>query len=140
MSKARLVITAVTVEKRPVSEVARAYGVARSWICTLLERYRAEGEAAFEPRSRRPKTSPAAISDGIIELIVRVRKELSGGPGRRPAHHLLAPAPPSPGQRLGGDRQPVSDRGRPDHPRTEEAAQVLLPAVCRRAAEPVLAI
>ena len=78
MSKARLVITAVTVEKRPVSEVARAYGVARSWICTLVERYRAEGEAAFEPRSRRPKTSPAAISDGTIELIVRVRKELSG--------------------------------------------------------------
>jgi transposase InsO family protein len=78
MSKARLVITAVTVEKRPVSEVARAYGVARSWIYTLLARYRAEGEAAFEPRSRRPKTSPAAISDSTIELIVRVRKELSG--------------------------------------------------------------
>ncbi len=29
MSKARLVITAVTVEKRPVSEIARTYGVAR---------------------------------------------------------------------------------------------------------------
>ena len=53
MSKARLVITAVIVEKRPVSEVARAYGVARSWVYTLLARYRAEGEAAFQPRSRR---------------------------------------------------------------------------------------
>jgi hypothetical protein len=31
MSKARLVITAVNVEKRPVREVARTYGVARSW-------------------------------------------------------------------------------------------------------------
>ncbi len=30
MSKARLVITAVTAEKRPVSEVARSYGVTRS--------------------------------------------------------------------------------------------------------------
>jgi len=30
MSKARLVITAVTVEKRPVGEVARSCGVARS--------------------------------------------------------------------------------------------------------------
>jgi hypothetical protein len=57
MSKARLVITAVTVEKRPVSEVAKAYGVARSWVCALLARYQAKGEAAFEPRSRRPKTS-----------------------------------------------------------------------------------
>jgi len=35
MSKARLVITAVTIEKRPASEVARSYGVARSWIYTL---------------------------------------------------------------------------------------------------------
>jgi transposase len=78
MSKARLVITAVTVENRPVGEVARAYGVARSWIYTLLARYQAEGEAAFEPRSRQPKTSPAAISDAVVELIVALRKELAG--------------------------------------------------------------
>lgn len=78
MSKARLVVTAVTVEKRPVSEVARTYGVARSWIYTLLARYRTEGEAAFEPRSRRPKTSPNAISPDAVELIIRLRKELAG--------------------------------------------------------------
>jgi transposase InsO family protein len=77
MSKARLVITAVTVEKRPVSEVARTYAVARSWIYTLLARYRVEGEAAFEPRSRRPKTSPNAISDTTVDLIIRLRKELA---------------------------------------------------------------
>ena len=78
MSKARLVITAVTVEKRPVSEVAKSYGVARSWVYALLARYQAEGEAAFEPRSRRPKTSPTAISDDTADLIIRLRKELSG--------------------------------------------------------------
>jgi transposase InsO family protein len=77
MSRARLVITAVTVEKRPVSEVARSYGVARSWVYTLLARYRAEGDAAFEPRSRRPKTSPRAISADTADLIVRLRKELT---------------------------------------------------------------
>ena len=77
MSKARLVITAVFVEKRSVSEAARTYGVARSWIYKLLARYEAEGEAAFEPRSRRPKTSPAAISDQVAGLIVRLRKELA---------------------------------------------------------------
>jgi transposase len=86
MSKARLVITAVIVEKRPVGEVARAYGVARSWIYTLLARYRAEGEAAFEPRWRRPKTSPNAIGDATAGLIIELRKELAGqgldaGPG-----------------------------------------------------------
>jgi transposase InsO family protein len=78
MSKARLVITAVTVEKRSVSEVARTYGVARSWVYTLLARYQAEGEAAFEPRSRRPKTSPTALSDETVAVIIRLRKELSG--------------------------------------------------------------
>ena len=78
MSKARLVITAVTVEKRPVSEVAGSYGVARSWVYALLARYQVEGEAAYEPRSRRPKTSPSAISPDTVELITRIRKELSG--------------------------------------------------------------
>jgi transposase InsO family protein len=78
MSKARLVITAVTVEKRSVSEVARTYGVARSWVYTLLARYQAEGKAAFEPRSRRPKTSPTALSDETVAVIIRLRKELSG--------------------------------------------------------------
>jgi len=78
MSKARLVITAVTVEKRPVSEVARSYGVARSWVYALLERYAAEGEAAFEPRSRRPKRSPNATAPETVELIVALRKDLAG--------------------------------------------------------------
>jgi transposase InsO family protein len=78
MSKAQLVITAVTVEKRPVSEVSRSYGVARSWIYALLARYREEGEAAFEPRSRRPKTSPRAIPDATASLITEVRKDLAG--------------------------------------------------------------
>ena len=78
MSKARLVITAVTVEKRPVSEVAKSYGVARSWVYALLARHEAEGEAAFEPRSRRPKTSPSAISPDTVELITRLRKDLAG--------------------------------------------------------------
>ncbi len=78
MSKARLVITAVIAEKRPVSEVARSYGVARSWVYALLARYATEGEAAFEPRSRRPKTSPRAISDATVSLITELRKDLAG--------------------------------------------------------------
>jgi transposase InsO family protein len=78
MSKARLVITAVVVEKRPVAEVAREYGVARSWVYKLLARYRAEGEAAFEPRSRRPASSPTAIGPDAAELIIGLRKELDG--------------------------------------------------------------
>ena len=110
MSKARLVITAVIVEKRPVSEVARAYGVARSWVYALLARYRAEGEAAFEPRSRRPKTSPSAIS-GEHRRADRAAAQGPGraGPGRRAADHLLAPATPPPHPGVAGDGQPVPD-------------------------------
>ena len=78
MSKARLVITAVTLEKRPVSEVARSYGVSRSWLYELLARYAAEGEAAFEARSRRPRASPSAIPGDTVELVARLRKELAG--------------------------------------------------------------
>ena len=78
MSKARLVITAVIIEGRSQGEVARAYGVSQGWVSRLVARYRAEGEAAFEPRSRRPKTSPNAISAEAAELIVRLRKELAG--------------------------------------------------------------
>src|ERR1700753_2249157 len=78
MSKARLVITAVVVEGRSQGEVARAYGVSQGWVSKLVARYRAEGEAAFTPRSRRPRTSPAAISDEVAELIAGLRKELAG--------------------------------------------------------------
>ena len=77
MSKARLIITAVVLEGRTQSEVAVAYGVSKSWVSKLVARYRAEGEAAFEPRSRRPKTSPTAIGDDAVELIVQLRKHLS---------------------------------------------------------------
>ena len=44
----------------------------------LVARYRAEGQAAFGPRSRRPKSSPSALIPGTVELIVALRKELAG--------------------------------------------------------------
>lgn len=76
MSKARLVVTAIEIEGRSVAEVVAAYGVARSWVYELLTRYRSDGEAAFEPRSRRPKTSPTAIPPSTVDLIITVRKHL----------------------------------------------------------------
>ena len=64
MSKRRLVITAVLAGSTQ-SEVARTYGVSQGWISRLMTRYAAEGEAAFEPRSRarrRPRTPPHPTS------------------------------------------------------------------------------
>jgi transposase InsO family protein len=77
VSKARLVITAVVLEGRSVAQVCAQYGVSRSWLYELLARYREEGDAAFEPRSRRPHTCPKATPPDTIELIVRLRKELT---------------------------------------------------------------
>ena len=77
MSKAHLVITAVVIEGRSQSEVARAYGVSQSWISRLIARYRLEGEVAFAPRSRRPHTSPHRLPQNTIELIIELREKLA---------------------------------------------------------------
>jgi len=62
MSKAQLVITAVVLERRSKSEVARDYDVSRYWVQQLVKRYETEGAAAFEPHSRRPE-----VSDGLCK-------------------------------------------------------------------------
>jgi transposase InsO family protein len=56
--------------------VAAAYGVSKGWVSKLVARYRAVGEAAFEPRSRRPIRSPTATPAGTVELVLRLRKQL----------------------------------------------------------------
>ena len=76
MSKRRVVITAVLAGTSQ-SEVARTYQVSQGWISRLLARYKIEGEAAFEPRSRRPHTSPNATPAATVELVLRLRKELT---------------------------------------------------------------
>lgn len=77
MSTARLVITAVIVEGRTPTEVSHAYGVSRSWIYELLARYRTEGDAALEPRSRRPRSSPHATPTATIDMIIGLRRQLA---------------------------------------------------------------
>jgi len=76
MSKARLVITAVVVEGLTHAEVAARYGVSRSWVTRLVGRYRTEGDTAFEPKSRRPHTSPTRVSDVVNTAIVNLRVDL----------------------------------------------------------------
>ena len=77
MSKARLIITAVVVEGRSQAAVAREYQVSKGWVSRLVARYRTEADAAFEPRSRRPKRSPNAIPAATVELIVELRRNLT---------------------------------------------------------------
>ena len=77
MSKARLVITALFVDHQTPAEVAARYGVHRAWVYKLKARYEAEGESALEPRSRRPKTSPTETPQATVELVLRLRKQLT---------------------------------------------------------------
>ncbi|UFU06964.1 helix-turn-helix domain-containing protein [Ruania halotolerans] len=74
-NKRRLVVTAVN-SGQSQSAVARRYGVSQGWISKLMARYRLEGEAAFEPRSRRPHTSPTATETEVVNLIVAIRGRL----------------------------------------------------------------
>src|ERR1700756_4301088 len=76
MGMPQLVVTAVLVERRNKSEVAREYGVSRRWVITLVQRFLAEGEAGLRPRSRRPLTSPGRTAIHLENEIVALRKEL----------------------------------------------------------------
>jgi transposase InsO family protein len=77
MSLARLVVTAVRVEGRSKSEVARDYRVSRRWVQELVRRFDAEGEAGLVPRSRRPRASPQRTPEALADEIVELRKALA---------------------------------------------------------------
>ena len=76
MDKARFLIETHLRTGKPLGELAAAHGVHRSWLYKLLARYRVEGEAGLEARSRRPHRSPTRISSPWEERIVTMRKEL----------------------------------------------------------------
>ncbi len=76
MSKRSAVILSVTVEGLSQADTARLYGVSEAFVSKLMARWRAEGEAAFEPRSRRPKSSPTATPRDVVDLILNLRSQL----------------------------------------------------------------
>jgi transposase InsO family protein len=76
VSKARLVITAIETEGISQAEAARRYGMSEGWVSKLMARRRAEGDAAYEPKSRRPATSPNATPEAVVDLVVALRKQL----------------------------------------------------------------
>ena len=62
---------------RSIKELAAAHDVSARWLFKLLRRYRLEGAAGLEPRSRRPKTSPTRIADLYEDEIVALHKALA---------------------------------------------------------------
>ncbi|MDR0483153.1 MAG: integrase core domain-containing protein [Cellulomonadaceae bacterium] len=76
MSTRRLVITAV-LQGNSQAEVARTYGVSQGWISKVMARYRIEGEAAFEPKSRARKTHAEATGIETVEKVLALRADLT---------------------------------------------------------------
>lgn len=77
MTLNRLLITSVVIENRPVRDVAAQYGVSESRLYELLARYKTEGDAALEPRSRRPHSVPTTTPIETVDLILELREELT---------------------------------------------------------------
>jgi transposase InsO family protein len=76
MDKGRFLIETHLRTGRPIAELAKSHAVSRGWLYKLLARYRADGAAGLEPRSRRPLRSPTRIAGDWSDAIVRLRKEL----------------------------------------------------------------
>ncbi|HEX7260891.1 MAG TPA: IS481 family transposase, partial [Luteolibacter sp.] len=60
-----------------VKSAAQHFDVPERWVKELLRRYASEGETAFEPRSKRPKTAPNRTPEDVRERVVLLRKHLT---------------------------------------------------------------
>jgi len=91
---ARYLVEAHVLEGRPVSELAAAHGVHRSWIYKLIARYQAGGYEALEPRSRRPRSckhqTPIEIVEAVLRLRVSLQKEGHDAGAATIAYHLAS--------------------------------------------------
>ncbi|QOD93361.1 IS481 family transposase [Chryseoglobus sp. 28M-23] len=77
MSKAEVLILAVTVQGLSVREAARIHGVSKSLVHKLHQRWLTEGEAAFAPRSRAPGSSPRRTPDAVRARVLQLRAQLT---------------------------------------------------------------
>src|ERR1700746_3624881 len=94
MQLGRFLVEAVVFGKQSPNQLAREYGISRSWLFELLARYRRDGPAALEPRSHRPAACPHQIDQAVIDAILELRAELAAagldaGP-QTILHHLAA--------------------------------------------------
>jgi transposase InsO family protein len=77
VSKAEVLVKAVTVQGLSYGQVAKRFGVSKTLVHKLHHRWLEEGDAAFQPRSRRPRASPNRTPDTVRERVLEIRRELS---------------------------------------------------------------
>jgi transposase InsO family protein len=75
VAKYEVLIKAVTVQGLSYRQVAARYGVSKSLVHKLHHRWLTEGEAAFEPQSRRPRSSPNRTPQIVRDRIEALRDE-----------------------------------------------------------------
>ena len=77
MSRARVAVLKVVLQKVSVAEAAADCGLSRRQLHRLLARYREGGLEALEPRSRRPKSNPARTTPQVAARIIELRQQLT---------------------------------------------------------------
>jgi transposase InsO family protein len=76
VAKYEILIKAVTVQGMSYAQVATRYGVSKTLVHKLHHRWLEEGDAAFEPRSKRPRTHPNRTPERVRERILQLRDQL----------------------------------------------------------------
>jgi transposase InsO family protein len=76
VGKYELLIKAVTVQGLSYGQVAARYGVSKTLVHKLHHRWLEEGEAAYQPRSRRPASSPTRAAEAVRDRVLALRDEL----------------------------------------------------------------
>jgi transposase InsO family protein len=92
MSKAQMVVDAVLVQGRSVRETAQRFGMSKSRVHQLVQRYRTLGPEGLVARSTRPHANSRSMDAEMEERIVAMRKELldlGADAGAQTIHHHL---------------------------------------------------
>lgn len=101
MSKAQMVVDSVLIHGRSVRETAQRYGLSKSRVHQLVQRFREGGAEALVARSTAPHTNARSMGAEMEERILSLRKtllDLGADAGAETiSHHLRAGghAPPS---------------------------------------------
>ncbi len=90
MSQKKEFIHLAQQEEANISRLCRYFQVSRKTAYKWLGRYRQEGEAGLEDRSRRPRSSPGATPAALEEAVLRVRKKHPAWGGRKIRARLQA--------------------------------------------------
>jgi transposase InsO family protein len=88
MGQKREFVALALAEGANVSALCRRFGIGRTIAYKLLGRYRAEGIAGLDERSREPKASPARVSATVEAAVVALRQRHPAWGGRKIAKRL----------------------------------------------------